>query len=1059
MKRKAILLTIIGVLIPFMLGAQNVSLKTDDMALEKVLVQIENQTDYLFVYDKMQIDMSAEISLDIKNVPIEKALNVIFEGRRIMWKIVGKNIVLTPVTEHSGKEYSMSCIVVDQNGEPLIGVVVMWEGTNSGVVADMDGKVVLDGLTDATVLVASCVGYKDKRFNARKADNVKIVMEEDAKLLEAAVAVGYGTLERKNVTSSIASVSSDELMKGVGGGDVTKQLQGMIPGLVISQTKSVNESATMQLRGMASIVAGTEPLVVIDGFPGGDIRSINPDDIKSIEVLKDASAGAIYGTRAAAGVILVTTKSGYDSDGKLSLTYSTNLLHKQAYRHPHVLTAQEYVEHNVGKNYGSSTDWWNECINTTNFSQKHSLSVNFGTKKAKLYSSFFYEKMDGLAKKEYRNDLGGRINASYKFFEGWFEIGTNIDYRQSDRSFSSLSFGQALLNNPTRSPYDASTKTGYNIWTGEANDYNIVADNTLYTNGGVDRWLKPEAILKLNVLSVPGLSYQQTLGYDLTTWTGRTYRSLNHRLSIENNVNGFASMEHNKIEKLSAEGYFTYDNLFAGKHKVNAVAGYSYYQYDTEYGSMSNSDFSVDGIENWDIGKGTYLGEGLADMSSKKGITEKLLAFFGRATYTYADRYIVSATYRREGSSKFGPKNRWGNFWAVSAGWNIMNERWMKNVKWIDELKLRVGYGVTGNNDFNAAYSGKFIGADENKWLMPDGEWRYTYGREENVNETLGWESKGEFNFGVDFAMFNNRFYGKFDVYRRHIKDMLFYVRVPVGTYINSYQWQNVGSMENKGWELELGGDIVRKNDFNFRAKVNLAHSDSRVLTMDTTGTKWDGGTLPGPNSPGTSIILTNGSQIGQYYIYEFAGFNKSGNFLIVDRNGNTIPASSKIADDRKLMGNFVPKVMIGGSLNFDYKDFDLSVNMHSWLGFDVYNTYTMTLGLANKNGELNVLREAYSTFSHIKGEKVMSNYWLEDGSFLKFDAITLGYNLKLNKYTKDIVQKLRVYFTLGNPFIITRYWGNDPEVSITGYSGGVDDYTKAYPNFRTYSFGAQLNF
>jgi len=1061
MKIKTILLAIASLLFCANIYAQNITIK-GNMPLSQVLKQIEKQSSYLFVYDKNEISAGQTVNVNISNVPVETALNDLFSGLGIAWKIKGDNIVLTPVTKEtksSGASFTMTGVVSDDTGEPIVGAVVQKLGTNDVSITDIDGNFSLAGLTKSDIIKVSCLGFKEKEFTAENTKALKIVLVTDSEMLKDVIVIGYGSLEKSDVTSSITSISASDMMKGVGGSDFAKSLQGMVSGLVISQTKSVNAGSSMQLRGMASIVAGTEPLIVIDGFPGGDIGSINPDDIKSIEVLKDASAGAIYGTRAAAGVILVTTKSGYDTEGKLNVSYAADFSHKQAYRQPAVLSADEYRSYGVGKDYGSSTDWWNESINKGNFSHKHNLTINYGSNKLKLYSSLFYEKQDGLPKGENREDIGARINASYMMFDGWFEMKTNVDFRQSKKNFSSPSFGQALLNNPTRSPYDTNSKTGYNIWTGEVNDYNSIADAALVDNYGTNRWIKPELILKLNILPVKGLDYQQTLGYSYSGWEGNYYRSINHRLSLENSVNGYAAIENSKNEDLNAEGYFTYDNTLGGKHKINATLGYSYFQHDSEYTQMSNSDFSVDGIKVWDIGKGSYLSQGLAGMSSHKYITEKLLAFFVRGNYTYDGRYIISGTYRREGSSKFGPKNRWGNFWAVSAGWNLKNERWLQNVRWLTDLKLRAGYGVTGNNSFNAAYSGKFIGADENKWIMPDGAWRYTYGREENVNEELGWESKAELNVGLDYSFFDGRLYGKFDVYYRKITDMLFYVRVPVGTYINSYQWQNVGSMENKGWEFEIGGDIFRTPVFTWRSNLNLSHSDSRILTMDNTGTKWDGGLLPGPNSPGTSIILTSGSHIGEYYIYEFAGFNKAGEFLINDRKGNVIPASSKIADDRKLMGNFVPKVMLGWVNNFNWKNWDLSINMHSWIGFDVFNTYAMTLGIAKRNGELNTLKTAYSTFSHIKGEKVMCNYYLEDGSFLKIDAITLGYNLPLAKYTNNILQKFRAYFTLANPFIITRYTGNDPEVSITGYSGGIDDYSQAYPNYRTFTLGLQLNF
>ena len=1057
MNLKNVLLAFIAFILAVSAQAQTFT-RSGEVPLSDALSSVEQQTGYLFVYDSAAIDSSVTVKLDYKDAPLQNVLTTLLKPLGIKWKISGRNIILTKDERKTDKSpFTMSGEVLENGGVPVIGAVVQVVGKEGGEVTDENGRFVYQGLVEGDVLKVSCLGFRETTVKASRTSSATIYLMVDSQMMDEVVVIGYGATSSKEVTSAIATISADELMKGVGGADVTKALQGKIPGLVISQTKSVNDSPSMQLRGMASIVAGQEPLIVIDGFAGGDIRSLNPEDIKSIDVLKDASAGAIYGTRAAAGVILITTKSGADTQGRLNLTYSAEMLHKQGYGKPDIMTAEEYVAAGIGKDYGSRVDWWEEGINRKNFSHKHNLSINFGTEKATVYSSFFYEKQDGLADGEWRRDYGGRINAKYTFFEGWLDVRANVDYRQASRNRQGIYFGQTLFNNPTRSPYDPDSVSGYNIWNGEANDYNVIADAKLCDNNGITKWFKPEASLKLNILPVKGLAYQQTFGYSNVQGESHIYKSTYHRENVFNNITGSASLGFSKTERLTTEGYFSYDNDFSG-HKISAVLGYSYNQYDGESFSMSNSNFSIDGVKYWDMGKGSYLNAGLASMESSKSVTEKLLAFFARANYSYKNRYLFSATYRREGSSKFGKKNRWGDFWAVSAGWNIMQEPFMKSVTFIDDLKLRVGYGVTGNNDFSATYSGNFIGADENRWLLPNGEWKYTYGRSEDVNPNLGWETKAELNLGLDFSFFKNRLWGKVDLFQRKISDMLFYVRVPQPPYIRGYQWQNIGSMVNKGWEVELGGDIIRSMNFTWTTAVNLSHSTSRVLTMDGSNTSWDGGQLPGPNSPGKAIILREGSTIGQFFIYKFAGFSPAGQFLIEDRKGQVIPAASKVADDRQLLGNFTPKAMFGWSNNLSYKNFDLSINMHGWLGFDVYNTYAMCLGIAKVNGECNVLKAANSTFSHIKDTVQMTDYYLEDGSFLKIDAITLGYLLPLRKYTR-FVDSLKLYATCGNVATITGYTGLDPEVDIIGYDGGIDNWQNAYPLTRTWTFGVQLKF
>lgn len=1046
-------------------SAQNITITTGDKSksLLEILTAIENQSDYLFVYDNSKIELEQRFKINESNKTIKEILDILFrDNTKITYEVSKKSIILKNVSQKniSSVRNTRDIIgqVIDSDGNPVVGAVVQVKGANIGTVVDVNGNFKLQDISKDAILLVSCISYRTQTIDVAKSFSGKIILKEDVQMLTDVVVVGYGQMQSKEITSSIVSISSDQIMKGIGGADLTSALQGKISGLVIGNSKGVNDSPVMQLRGMASIASGQQPLVVIDGFPGGDIRSVNPNDVQSIDVLKDASASAIYGTRAAAGVIMITTKSGTNTESKLDVTYSGEILFKQSYRKPQVMSAEEYVEHNVGHDYGSSIDWWEQCINRRNFSQKHNVSLGFGTDKAKIYSSLYYENQEGISIGEWRKDYGGRINAKFILLKGWLEVQTNVDYRQAKRNNQRPNFGQALLNNPTRNPYDDSSRSGYNIWIGEDNDFNVLADALLYDNNSLDKWFKPGILLKLNILPVKGLTYQQSLGYSDFQYEIHTYKSMMHRENILNSIAGTATLGFSKTYRVNTEGYFSYDNSFSN-HKINAILGYSYNNFGGESFSMSNSNFSVDGIKYWDIGKGSYLNEGLASMSSNKRIAEKLLAYFTRINYSYDNRYLISATYRREGSSKFGKKNRWGNFWAVSGGWSIANEPFMANIDCVDELKIRVGYGVTGNNDFSAAYSGNFISADENRWLLENGQWKYAYGRSEDVNHNLQWEQKGELNIGLDFSLFRGRLYGKFDLFKRNISNLLFYVMVPQPPYIRGYQWQNIGSMVNKGWEFELGGDLIRTKNFTWNTSINLSASDSKVLKMDGGSTRWDGGLLPGPNSPGKSIILSEGSKIGQFYLYEFAGFTQDGQFKINNRNGQVVSASSKIADDRKLLGNFTPALMLGWNHTLKYRNFDLGINMHGWFDFDVLNTYTMTLGIPKRNGECNALKQAYTTFSHIKDEKLMSNYYLEDGSFLKIDALTLGYDLDLSKYTDNYLQDIRLYFTVGNLFTFTRYTGLDPEIDIIGYEGGIDDYSKAYPMSRTFCLGLQLKF
>ena len=947
--------------------------------------------------------------------------------------------------------------VVDDKGEPLIGAVIRIVGADVSfaAVTDMDGKFSIKVPNKNATLEIKSVGYKTLRVPAN--GNLNVTLKEDISDLNEVVVIGYGTLDKKEVTSAITSIKGKDLMVGVGGADISGALQGKISGLVMSNTASANAGTTFQLRGMTSVNAGRSPLIVIDGFPGGDIRSLSQDDIASIDVLKDASAGAIYGTRAASGVILITTKSGTNTQGKLELTYSNEFSHKQSYNAPEMLSGREYAEHNIGTDYGDDVDWWDEMINHKNFSTKHHLSLQYGTDKAQVYTSLYYEKQDGIAIVDSRKDYGGRVNANFKLFDGWLEFKPMVDYRQTSRNNHWPNFQQALFNNPTRSPYDSNSETGYNIWQNETLDYNVVADAKLYTYEGVDKWFKPKMVLKLNIKPIPGLNFQQSLGYENRQWENHTYNPSYSRTSIEDNHTGSAYLGFSKSERITSEGYFSYANEFK-KHSISATAGYSYFEYNSDNFNMSNYNFSVDGVKFWDIGQGTGLADGKASMSSGKDPSEKLFSLFARANYAFDDTYLLSASIRHEGSSKFASKNRWANFWSASAGWRISNEKFMKNISWVEDLKLRVGYGVTGNNNFSSSYMANMLGSDA-FWYLPNGNWKKSYGKTQNVNPNLGWEEKKEWNFGIDYSLFGGRLYGKFDYFIRNIDNLLYSVNVPQPPYTQGTQWQNIGKMQIKGWEFEVGGTPVKTKDFTWNSNLNLSHNSGKIKTLWGNNTYFNGNGFPAPGTPGDAARIEEGSTIGSFFIWKFAGFDDEGNFLLYDKDNNVIPATQKTELDKRYIGNYTPKLIAAWNNTFTYKNWDLGINMRSWIDFDVMNTANMYFGIQGR-GNNNVLKAAYTKFNHIKGEKQICDYYLEDGTFLKIDAITLGYTFNMKKLTNNMINKIRLWATCGNVCCITGYSGMNPEVNVTGWDQGTEKFwSDYYPTVRTWTFGMQFNF
>lgn len=964
-------------------------------------------------------------------------------------------INVSQISQVTQQKASVKGQVKDANGEALVGVNVMVKGSQTGTVTDLDGNFVLPNTgTDAT-LVFSYIGFQRKEVRLDGKSMIAVTMIDDAKALNEVVVIGYGTMEKKQVTSSVTSLAAGDLMVGLGGSSIASAMQGKIGGLIISGTGSPNSDNKFQLRGMTSINAGKSPLIVIDGFPGGDIRSLVQEDILSIDVLKDASAGAIYGTRAASGVILITTKNGSNTNGKVKLSYSTELSKKQDYGKLEMLSAEEYVSYNRGTNYGASTDWYDEMINHDNFSQKHHVILEAGTEKAQFYTSFTFDDNQGIAIEDSRKDYAGRINASFKLLDDWVEIKTNTYYRQAARNKNFPNFQQALRNNPTRSPYDPTSTSGYNVWTNESHDYNTVADSKLNDYYGLDKWFQPEATLKVNIKPIPGLSVQQVVGYENRQWENHVYRSKYHRDEVSNSRKGYAYLGFSKTENITSEGYANYINEF-NDHTLNVAAGYSYFENNGESFNMSNYNFSNDLIKYWNIGEGSYLSDGKAGMSSSKNITERLFSLFARVNYSYNDRYMLSGSIRREGSSKFAENKRWANFWALSGGWRISKESFMEDITWVDDLKIRLGYGVTGNNDFKASFMANMLDSDA-YWMLPDGTWAYSYGKSQNVNPNLGWEEKKEWNLGLDYSLFKNRLYGKIDVYRRKVDGMIYSVKVPQPPFTQDSQYQNIGNMENKGWELEIGGDIVRTKDWTYTSSINLSHNKTKILSLWGDNTYYTAADFPAPGSPGDALRIEEGTTIGDFYIWKFAGFDETGNFLLYNKDGEVIPAKDKTQSDKQYIGNYMPKLIASWNHSVKYKNWDLGINLRSWIDYDIYNTINMYFGIKNVD-DLNVLKAAYGKFDHITGEKQLCDYYLEDGTFLKIDAITLGYEMPIKKYTK-LIDRLRIYGTVGNVATITGYSGMNPEVNITGWEGGIEWFDGIYPQVRTYTIGLQLNF
>jgi TonB-linked SusC/RagA family outer membrane protein len=941
--------------------------------------------------------------------------------------------------------------VVDANGETIIGANVTEKGTRNSTVTDVNGRFTLT-VAKGAVLQVSFLGYTTRDVAA--SPNMTVLLTDDAKALDEVVVIGYGTMQKRQVTSSITSISARDLPVGVGGSSIATALKGKVSGLVMSGTTSPNSGNTFQLRGMASINTSRAPLIVIDGMPGGDIRSVVQEDIQSIDVLKDASAGAIYGTRATGGVILITTRQARSNELKMS--YTGELTFKQSFGQPDMLNAADYVATYGGakNNYGHDTGWWSEALNDNPTSNRHVLTIQGGADNARLYATMMYDDDRGVLKGDTRKDYAGRINSDFKLLEGWLDISSHINYRQAKRNRNTPSIEGIMRANPTQAIYDPGSQTGYNIWTdGDNTEMNEIGEAALRTDEGLDKWFRPDVTLKLNILPAGGLSYHHTVAYENRQWERHYYRSMFTREELKAGRKGWAEMEFSKTALLNTDGYLSFVRTF-GDHDINATAGYSYYEHNSEEFRAKNGDFTNDLLKFWNLGEGSWLKDGKADMGSSKGITQRLLAYFARANYSCRDTYMATASIRREGSSKFAAKNRWGTFWAVSAGWRLSKEWFLKDAGWVNDLKLRVAYGVTGNEGFPADYAAKMYGSDT-RWLLPDGTWAYSYGVTKNINDVLGWEEKHEWNVGLDYSLFNNRLYGKFDLYRRAIEGLIYNVKVPQPPNTESEMYKNIGTMENRGWELEIGGDVVNAKDWNYTTSLNLTHNKTLIGSLWGNQTFYNGSYVN--NWVQYAHRIEEGTEVGSFFLYPYAGVSDDGHIQIRNKEGEIINGDEGKVDDRIYQGNFMPTVIAGWTHDLRWKNWSLTLTLTSWIDYDIYNGVEILYGLKTV-AQGNMLYDAIRKNNHITGRPQPCDYFLYDGTFLKIQNFTLAYTLPVRKYT-NLVESVKVYLTGNDVYTFTGYPGLNPEVDITGWDGGIEKGGAIYPQTRTFTLGLQLNF
>jgi len=1058
------------------------TLEKGNATVREIISQIEKESEFYFTYNLGQIDLDRKTSVHVADKEITEILNMLFPEEGVKYTINDRHVVLfkedpvsetknvnepeTPVVSQQGKTIT-GTITDAVFGDPLIGVNISVKGTTNGTITNVDGKFTLQQVAEGAVLVVSYVGYLTQELRVGNQTAYTILLKEDTQNLEEVVVIGYGTQKKGEVTSSVVKITEKDFNQGPSGNPM-QLVEGRVAGLVINRPggSDPNGEMTIQMRGVGSLKGNNQPLIIIDGIPGNmtTLNAIASEDIESMDVLRDGSAAAIYGTRGNNGVVIVTTKQARPRE-RIQLDYSGYLSHDMIAKKPDILTAEEYLQYaedtnnTVIKDYGGRDDVYDALLNKSNFSHSHNISASGGTAKGNYRASIGYRKSEGLAITTEREQVTARLSVNQSAFND--KVLLNINLASSSNTGSS--FGNLANDEISYSPFYMAMKRNptYPIYNEDGTYYEDYAtygeENPVASLRQRNRWYERKNLLgsvKATWTIIKGLNASVFSALEKNDSYSTDYRSKDSYNAITNSNGGTAAKRYQRYFNKTFESTVDYKTSFNQQHNLSVMGGYSYQDFTNEWFSATNNGFLTDAFETDHIGSGSWLKEGKADMQSNKN-KNTLIAFFGRANYNFEGKYMLSASVRREGSSKFGDNNKWGWFPAVSAGWAISEESFMADIAAVDLIKFRVGYGVTGSLPNDSYMSLIKIGSEDRGYYF-DGKWySNAYGPSNNPNPDLKWEKNQSLNVGVDFGFFGNRISGNLDVYQKKTTDLIGEYQAQVPAMIHSTIWTNVGTIMNRGVELAVNATIVETRDFKYNANLTFSYETNKLESMSNDvfkGTYEDLYGFPSPGNIGYAQRLEEGQPIGSFYGYVYEGLTEDGKWILKDLDG--IEGYSD--NDKTYIGNGIPKIKAGLMNNFTYKNWDFSFFLRGMFKYDILNTGRVYFGTTT-----NIDKSAYNVYKDALNVKLtedprFSDYFLENGNFLKIDNVTLGYTFKFpnNKY----VNSLRLYGYCSNLAVITGYSGIDPEVRITGLEPGIDK-RDSYPRTRTFSFGVNVSF
>lgn len=984
--------------------------------------------------------------------------------------VIGLLTLLMPIIVLA-QDITVQGTVTDEAGETLIGATVQQKGTSNGTVTDFDGNFTLTVPTNA-ILSVSYIGYTPKEIAVNGQTNLTIVLSNDDQMLNEVVVIGYGTMDKKELTSAISHVSEKDFLT-VSSLDPSMMIQGKVAGVSITNTGTgdPNNQASIQIRGVSSRSAGLGPLIVIDGVPGGNLTNINPNDIASFDVLKDGAASAIYGTRGSNGVIVVTTKKG-SKDGQTHTSYSGQYSWDFINKELQMMNAQEYRDvrlgwGDTGVDLGGNIDWLDETSRTGGAMQ-HTLTLSGGNDKSNYRVSADYRNAHGIDLRSKREEYGARAAVMHTTKNGLFTLTANIAPRIIYRDNADWSvFKDAIEANPTTPLMNPDDPSLYYNFQGQVVGSNPVERQRIEKDHAITKLLDWDGTVKLNLL--PLLAKNEDSPHHLSTQVmfadhqysndNSWFRPSTSTIAINNGREGEASRSYGKESQYVFEWLTNYSGKF-GLHYIKGMAGYSY-QYSKYSGfNAENKDFPNDGLTSDNLGSGEYAKEEGEVMMGSYQNDAKLIAFFGRVSYNYDDRYMLTASLRHEGSSKFGIDNKWGNFPAISAGWRISSEKFMKDITWINDLKLRADFGVTGNQDFGSYLSLNTMTGFG--YYFYNGKYFQVWGPSKNVNPDLKWEKGKNWNVGLDFSLFNNRLYGSLNYFSRRQQDLLGNYKVSVPPYLFDETFVNVGTMKNTGFEFDLNFRAVDTPTFGY--DINLVGTTMSNKFLDFSNSQYVGQDhydVCGTEDPYPFYNLQRiqkGESLGNFFMWKYAGHSTEGEWLVYDRDGDIIRASQASDADRQQVGNGMPKFTMSMSHTFRYRNFDLSLFFRGAFFFDIFNIHDFYYGTRNFTG--NRMKKAYAKNFEISSSAnpVVCDYFLERGDYLKLDMVTLGYTFRPNNWR--FLDRVRVFTTAKNLFTLTKFSGVDPSTyQVNGLTPGGQGSRTYFPSTRQLIVGVQVDF